>query len=154
MFIEPASFSKQSVNRFLGEDHARLDSLFQKARAAFDSGRRQDGAALFFEFQAGLEQHLRMEEEILFPKFEALVPHETEPGPTQALRLDHREIRKLLRLIGDNLSAGESPCGSAEALHGVLQSHSLQEELVLYRLIDRVAGSALASELVHCMEAL
>jgi iron-sulfur cluster repair protein YtfE (RIC family) len=154
MFIEPAAYSKQTVGRFLGEDHDRLDNLFYEARNAFAEGEVHEGAGLFAEFQAELEQHMRMEEEILFPKFEELQPEMAEHGPTHVMRAEHQEIRKLLGLIYDILSAGENPLPVSETLLAVLQSHSQKEEGVLYRMIDELAGSALASELVHRMEAI
>jgi hypothetical protein len=59
-----------------------------------------------------------------------------------------------MRLIDDNLSAGEDPMPLWDALRVALESHNDKEEAGLYRLIDELAGSALASELVHRMSAL
>jgi iron-sulfur cluster repair protein YtfE (RIC family) len=154
MSIDPVKDSTQTVGRFLGEDHDHLDVLFRSARTAFAEGRVHEGAGSFFEFQAGLREHIRIEEEILLPKLEELRSEFARYGSTQAIQSEHREIQTLLGLIDDILSAGGDPLLASDTLQALLESHNRKEETVLYGMIDELAGSALASELMHRIKAL
>lgn len=79
------------IERFLGEDHTRLDGLLDRAIANADAVDRES----YDRFRCGLLRHIRMEEKLLLPRA-------TEAGggrvlPIAArLRLDHGAIAALL----------------------------------------------------------
>ena len=154
MFIEPRTFARDAVARFLSEDHKQLAFLFKMATLAFDEGRLTDGENAFRQFKVQLDQHLRMEEEILFPKLEHLAEASCGAEILSSLRDEHRTIRWLMLQIADILAMGDNPSSAANQLAVLLEEHARAEEPSLYQVIDRVAGTPLASELVHCMQSL
>lgn len=128
-----------SIHQHYSEDHDRLDDLFRQ----FQQARTSDGArarALFDEFKAGLERHIVWEEEILFPAFEQKTG--ITEGPTQVMRIEHREIKGFLGTIAAKLAAGDFATASEEAgLLAVLGPHNEKEEGILYPMIDRVTDA-------------
>ena len=144
----------RDVTEALAWDHDRLEAI--EARA-FEARARGDAAAAretFALFARGLERHIRFENEILFPEFEARSGLGPEAGPTAAMRIEHRRIEELLAAI--ERSIGE-PRPQAEALrrelHQVLGDHNVKEEQVLYPATDRLLGEAERDELVARIQA-
>ena len=154
MFIEPRAFAREAVARFLSEDHKQLAFLFEVATLAFDEGRLADGEKAFQQFRSQLNQHLRMEEEILFPKLEHLV--EASPGVEilGKLREEHKTIRWLMNQIVDMLSVGDNPSSAANQLAVLLEEHARAEEPSIDQLTDRLAATPLASVLVQSVMSL
>ena len=124
-----------SVTDHFGHDHRRLDSLLRQ----FETLRKGDGPAVesvYTEFKAGLERHIRWEEEILFPIFEAKTGLR-HGGPTEVMRFEHRQIQRLLAEIDGKLARQEPSLESdVSALLGLLATHNHKEEHILYPAID------------------
>jgi hypothetical protein len=79
------------IHRLLADDHARLESLLERATA--DPAHIESAA--YAEFRKGLLRHIGMEEKILLPA--AQRARGGEPLPAAArLRLDHGAIAALL----------------------------------------------------------
>lgn len=121
---------------FMSEDHDRLDRIlrgFQQAREKVDLSRARN---LFQEFNAGFQQHLDWEEEILFPLIERRTGMHL-PGPSTAMHVEHQQIKALLKQIEDAM--GKKTAGAEEsiqALAEMLTVHVKREEKVLYPWID------------------
>ena len=79
------------IERYLVEDHRRLEALLERAVARPDA---IDGAA-YAEFRAGLLRHIGMEEKILLPTARRLRGGEPLPVARQ-MRLDHAALAALL----------------------------------------------------------
>ena len=60
-----------TILEFLGADHRACDGLFAESEAAVADHRWEEAAGLFSRFHAAMLRHLAMEEQILFPAFEA-----------------------------------------------------------------------------------
>ena len=89
----------------------------------------------------GLDRHIEVEEQILFPLFERMTGM-TGAGPTFVMRSEHVDIR---RLMGDTAAALEAadPARADASLDGlldVLGSHNMKEERILYPMTDEAAG--------------
>ncbi len=140
----------QTVNQFMGADHDRLDDIFRR----FQDVRKKDlsGAMdLFRAFRSGLLRHIRWEEDLLFPSFEKETGMALS-GPTQVMRMEHREIKLDLEKIGADLLNGNS--GQWETpLLDVLSDHNNKEEAVLYPWIDRSLTAEEVESLVLLMKA-
>jgi hypothetical protein len=65
------------VYRYLVNDHARLDALFERAVARPDTIE----TSAYAEFRAGLLKHISMEEKILLPKLKGCVAARGFPSP-------------------------------------------------------------------------
>lgn len=103
------------LQRFLGEDHARLDAAL---RAAVADPARIDGAA-YTELRAGLLRHIAMEEKVLFPA--ARAPRGGRPLEAEArLRADHSLLATLFIPTPTHALLAE--------LRAVLEPHNALEE--------------------------
>jgi uncharacterized protein (DUF2249 family) len=144
-----AEGARREVTEALAWDHDRLEAIeasaFQ-ARARGDMGAARESWALFAR---GLARHIRFEDEILFPEFEARSGMGPEAGPTAVMRQEHRRIEELLDAIGRAI--GE-PGSEADALrrelHLVLGDHNVKEEEILYPATDRLLSEVERDELV------
>jgi uncharacterized protein (DUF2249 family) len=132
--------AKREVEEALAWDHDRLDALEQRAFALLAGRDAQGARSTWAEFAVGLKRHIRFEEEILFPAFEERVGAPPASGPTAVMRSEHREIERLVDLIGGAL-AGEGAAFELRAeLQRVLGEHNTKEEHVIYPATDRSFG--------------
>jgi hemerythrin-like domain-containing protein len=98
-------------------------------------------------------RHLAMEEEVLFPAFEARTGMRS--GPTEVMRMEHAQMRDLLRDMADAVAAGNQGrfLGLSETLNMLMQQHNLKEENMLYPMSDQVLAGE-RDDLVRAMEAV
>lgn len=138
---------------FLGSDHGACDDLFASAEAAVAQNNWDSARSLFERFQAAMAHHLAMEEEVLFPAFEARTGMSS--GPTQVMRMEHEQMRGLLRDMAGAAAAADQHdfLGLSETLNMLMQQHNLKEENMLYPMSDQVL-SADRDALIRNMEAL
>ena len=124
------------VSHHLTADHVRLDIIFGDARrlAAHDLPAAR---AAFADFAAGLERHIRVEEELLFPPFDA---RGAMSGPTRVMTHEHRRIQQLLEVGRAALASGDANgfAGAADELGALLEEHNLKEERILYPRSDGI----------------
>lgn len=138
---------------FLGTDHRACDELFASAEEAV-AKKNWDAARTWFErFQAAMAHHLAMEEEVLFPAFEACTG--MSGGPTQVMRMEHEQMRSLIADMAAAAAAGNESAylGASETLNMLMQQHNLKEENMLYPMTDRALGGE-RDELIRAMEAV
>lgn len=145
----------RTVNQALSWDHDRLDALEASAFAARESSDPARAASLFSAFAFGLRRHIRFEEELLFPEFEAKAGIPATVGPTAVMRDEHLEI---LDWVGEIEAAIGDIARSTEtlraALHDVLGEHNLKEENIVYPGTDQVLTPLERDALVARIQAL
>jgi iron-sulfur cluster repair protein YtfE (RIC family) len=132
-----------SVTGVLGLDHRRLDGILADAKRCLSAGDLPRASARFAAFRDGLERHIAVEEEILFPCFESLTG--ATAGPTQVMRMEHAELRRLMAEVAASLGDEEQATPLA-ALTARIYAHNGKEERILYPAVDRVARDAGALE--------
>ena len=129
-----------TILEFMSDDHNRLDAIFDElAGEATPAG----ASELFADFKAGLSRHIGWEEDILFPIFEdASGMHDS--GPTAVMRMEHRQIEKVLEEIDLKVSEGELTAlgGLQKDLLAVLGPHNDKEEGILYPATDEMIDDA------------
>ncbi|MFZ1888675.1 MAG: hemerythrin domain-containing protein [Candidatus Binataceae bacterium] len=145
-----------SIAGFLGADHQRIEKIWLELQSAFQ---RHDFNAMHNragEFIAAMRRHLRMEEQILFPAIEDKTEMRTS-GPTYAMRMEHREIERVLAGFAPLLTVQER-WTAIQAMEGELtdpsalfRSHDAKEEMVLYPMADQLLGTDAARKLVEKM---
>lgn len=142
-----------TVLEFLGSDHRACDDLFASAEAAAAQGRWDSAREQFARFNAAMARHLAMEEEVLFPAFEARTGMRS--GPTEVMRTEHAQMRDLLRDMADAVAAGNQGrfLGLSETLNMLMQQHNLKEENMLYPMSDQVLADE-RSALIQAMKAV
>ena len=138
-------------------DHDRLDVLLDETGTALSAGGLAEARRLFGEFRTGLLRHIRMEEEILFPAFEQATGM-FQGGPTEVMRLEHREIQRILESMRARFEgAGVTP-GDFEALRqsllAVLTDHNAKEEHVVYPMTDHHHTAQARDGIVRKMQAI
>lgn len=137
----------EDVSSLLGTDHERLDSLFADARRLAAAGELLAARAAFEPFAQGLARHLAVEEQVLFPAFDATVPMR---GPTTVMAHEHRSIEHLLGRAREALEADDSGRfdDAAAELSELLHAHNVKEERVLYPRLDAALDPAARADLV------
>lgn len=140
-----------SINDHFTHDHDRLDELFHQFQT-LKSADRPNALRHYQEFNAGLEQHIVWEEELLFPSFESKTGMVT--GPTEVMRWEHRQIRDFLNAIAEKLARDDFDTSDEESgLLAVLGPHNHKEENILYPMIDQVTGAEERAEIFARMNA-
>ena len=145
-----------SITGYLAADHQRIEKIWLELQAAFT---RSDFNAMHSragEFIAAMRRHLKMEEQILFPAIEDKTAMRTS-GPTHAMRLEHREIERVLDGLAPMLTVQER-WTAIQAMEGELtdpsalfRSHDAKEEMVLYPMADKLLGAETARKLIEKM---
>jgi iron-sulfur cluster repair protein YtfE (RIC family) len=138
---------------FLGSDHRACDELFAATEAAVAQKNWGSARDLFARFQAAMARHLAMEEDVLFPAFEARTGNSM--GPTEVMRMEHAQMRGLLQGMASSVAAGDQGrfLGLSETLNMLTQQHNLKEENMLYPMSDRVLDSE-RDGLIRAMQAI
>lgn len=126
----------QSVTSYLMFDHDRLDAVLYEVFALVAESSFEAATGRFSAFHAGMKRHLRIEEEILFPEFDARSGGST--GPTDLARRDHGVIREAIADMQAAISARDARAffAARKKFLSVLPAHHAQEEQLLYPLID------------------
>lgn len=137
MSIAASATIFDTVTAYLSWDHDRLDALLESVRSYAENGDWEHARGTYAEFQRGLDRHIHLEEEILFPLFDA---RSGMTGPTSVMREEHKLIRGVLVIIGTAVAQGDilGVRDALAALAAVLPPHNEKEEQVLYPTTDRV----------------
>jgi hemerythrin-like domain-containing protein len=137
---------------FLTSDHRHCDEAFVGAEEAVARRDWESASAALREFADATERHLRREEDLLFPAFEAATGMTS--GPTAVMRSEHAHMRRLLSSLEQALVARDRDefLGAAETLLMLMQQHNAKEESILYPMADRVLH-ARAEALLRQIEA-
>lgn len=117
--------------------HTHCDDLFAAAETAVAGKDWDTAAAHAGRFFADLEAHFGVEENTLFPAFEAATG--MTGGPTQVMRHEHTQMRDLLEQMRGAIAGrnAEGFAGAAETLLIFMQQHNMKEEHILYPMCDQ-----------------
>ncbi len=134
-----------SISAFLTPDHQHCDNLFAAAEAAAGKGDWRAAAEAWPRFNDALRHHFAMEEEAMFPAFEARTG--MTQGPTQMMRIEHVQMRDLLDQMTDAVQRQDSDAflGDCETLLIIMQQHNMKEEQMLYLMADQVLAGEVES---------
>jgi len=138
---------------FLGSDHRACDDLFASSEAAVAQNNWDSARDLHNRFQAAMAHHFSMEEDVLFPSFEARTGNSM--GPTQVMRMEHAQMRSLMQDMARATAESDRDgyLGLSETLNMLMQQHNLKEENMLYPMSDRMLGGE-CDGLIRSMEAV
>ncbi len=126
---------------FFTAGHHDCDAKWAQLETLLDSS---DGSALgtaWREFDQATRRHLAMEEEVVFPAFEAMSGM-GQSGPTVVMRQEHEQMRALLDQIGMAIDEddAEEALDLGDTLHMLTQQHNIKEEGMLYPMAENVLG--------------
>ncbi len=133
--------SESGLSDFFSGDHHNCDSKWVRIEALLDSGDSASLGTAWQDFDQSTRRHLDMEEEVLFPAFEARSGM-GQSGPTVVMREEHQQIRALLDQIAVAIGAGdtEEALDLGDTLHMLTQQHNIKEEGMLYPMAEDVLG--------------
>lgn len=142
-----------TILEFLGTDHRACDDLFAASEAAVAQQHWDEVRNLFERFCAAMDRHLAMEEQILFPAFEAATGFSM--GPTRVMQMEHDQMRELIQEMETAVAACNERhyLGLSETLNMLMQQHNLKEEGMLYPMSDQ-ALAASKDSLIREMETI
>ncbi len=141
----------QSILEFMSADHERCDEHFSAAEQSVADKNWDQAGGQFAHFCNALECHFRREERVLFPQFERATGH--RGGPTEVMRMEHEQIRVLLKSMENSLQARDMNnfLGSSETLLILMQQHNMKEEQILYPMLDNMLAEV-ADQLIVAMK--
>lgn len=126
--------TESSVASYYAQDHNRLDALFKRFQV-LKAANPAEAMTCFRAFHTGLLQHIRWEEDILFPLFEAKTGL-ADMGPTHVMRFEHQQIQTLLEAIQHCAQPQRGSKTEERELVELLGAHNDKEEHILYPAID------------------
>jgi iron-sulfur cluster repair protein YtfE (RIC family) len=122
------------------EDHRRLEGVLGKLAAAWQEHEAPRAKRLMQQLRRGLIQHMRAEDDIIFPTFEAKTGLLGD-GPTRALRREHVQLARRLDELVMDLRRPPERSGFTQhfsSLRALLADHWSREENVLYPSCDQL----------------
>jgi hemerythrin-like domain-containing protein len=121
--------------------HTQCDDVFARAEAAAERGDWAACAQSATAFRDDVLAHFAVEEDTIFPAFEAATGM-TE-GPTRVMRGEHVQMRDLMAALvaAADASDAEAFSDAAETLLILMQQHNMKEENILYPMCDQTVGN-------------
>jgi len=131
----------ESISSYMQHDHVDIDGIAERASSAAAAG---DAAAMARDatlFLQRLEQHIEMEERVLFPAFEDRTGMK-EAGPSVQMREEHVLMRPHLDEMRAAVTAGDAGGWqrASQALLEILVPHNAKEEQMMYPMLDDAMG--------------
>lgn len=122
-------------------DHRRCDERWAEVEAAVAAGDASSAAAAWQRFERGMRHHFSMEEDVLFPAFEAQTGLH-DAGPTVVMRSEHVQMRGVLDQMAAAAERGDyrELVDQGDALLMLIQQHNAKEEGMLYPMAERTLG--------------
>jgi hemerythrin HHE cation binding domain-containing protein len=137
MITEEIRGNAEPVSVALELHHHRLDDMLDRIEIDVEAGNWSEGRRGFSLFRRELEEHMRLEEEVLLPAVG--VRWQINYGPPALLRADHARIRERLDVVEVGLE-NEYPIEEAtDVLEAMLADHNAREEHLLYPMFERLA---------------
>ena len=113
---------------WLHHDHKNFESAVYQCRSACDDANWSRVRDIFDELASHYRSHVRIEEEVLFPAYEA--HPDASSKPTESLRSDHTQIFNLMDNIAQSLQQGAQDrlAENLSLLYRILTKHHEKEE--------------------------
>lgn len=125
------------LKAYFTADHKRCDECWSALEQAADSGNDGEVKALWAAFEGAMTRHLSMEEQVIFPAFEAATG--MMQGPTHVMRIEHERMRGVLAQIGAAVASGDHQdvIDQGDTLLMLIQQHNVKEENMLYPMASQ-----------------
>jgi len=100
----------------------------------------EDASHCFEAFRCSLENHISVEESIVFPSLE--VAFKNINGPTSLLRVEHVHIQAIKQRLHDALTRKNAMAffDHADTFQLLLAQHNEKEECILYPTIEHISN--------------
>jgi iron-sulfur cluster repair protein YtfE (RIC family) len=129
--------SFQGVTEYLAWDHDGQEDDLLAARDAVDVGHLADALRHFDAYRRRLLRHMRLEELILFPLIQSLVPRIARD--VGEMRHEHVHVQHQLGEARQAIDAGDVDGfrRAFDELGLILMAHEAREERIVYPILDR-----------------
>jgi iron-sulfur cluster repair protein YtfE (RIC family) len=139
-----------TLSSYFTEDHRACDIWLTRVEDRAAERDWEGARAAVADLTKVTLNHLRLEEEVLFPDLKQA--HPGALGPTSVMRGEHAQARRLLEDLSAAVAIGSrsETLGLVETLLMLLQQHNAKEEGILYPMADAVlrsSGAELAARL-------
>ena len=126
----------QLLKDYLTKDHKECDSLLAKLENKIHSKEIETAKKDFEEFYQRTIRHFLLEEDILFPEFEAMTGETM--GPTQVMRMEHSDMRYQLEELKNIFEKKEISKDLVQEIKNILESllFILQQHNLKKRITD------------------
>lgn len=125
-----------TTSTYLNPEHKSCEATFAELEDNARVGNWRQTKEAFLVLQQALEEHLGMEENLLFPAFEKITGNRN--GPTGIMRMEHGLIRNILVRMAYAMAQRDAGdfLHHAHTLLTTLQEHNLKEENIMYLMAD------------------
>ncbi len=129
----------QALDEFFTTDHRTCDDLWAEVEAA--AGKPAAVLTAWTRFDEAMRTHLDMEEQVLFPAFDAAAGM-NGGGPTMVMRAEHHQMREVLRRMANAAAVGDQDrlLDHGDTLLMLIGQHNIKEEQMLYPMAANLLG--------------
>ena len=133
---------KSGLAAFFAHDHQDCDSRWADVEELLDTADIDTARPAWQKFNAGIRRHLDMEEQVLFPAFDAKSGM-GGGGPTAVMRMEHQQMRGLLDQIADAIDVDDAQeaLDVGDTLLMLIQQHNVKEEGMLYPMAENLLAN-------------
>lgn len=130
---------ESSLTEFFEQDHRDCDARWVDVEELLDTADIEVARSAWQKYDAAMHRHLAMEEEVLFPAFDAKSGM-AGGGPVAVMKMEHQQMRGLLEQIGEAIEAGnaEEAMDIGDTLLMLIQQHNVKEEGMLYPMAENL----------------
>ena len=130
---------KSGLAAFFEQDHQDCDARWADVEELLDTEDIETARPAWQKYDVSMRRHLTMEEEVLFPAFEAATGM-SAGGPTAVMRMEHQQMLGLLDQIGEAVDAckAEEALDIGDTLLMLIQQHNVKEECMLYPMAENM----------------
>jgi len=124
---------------FFEHDHRDCDARWADVEELLDTQDVDAARPAWQKFNSSMRRHIAMEEEVIFPAFEAAA-RMGGGGPTAVMRMEHKQMTGLLDQIGAAMDSddAEQAMDLGDTLLMLIQQHNIKEEGMLYPMAENV----------------
>jgi hemerythrin-like domain-containing protein len=136
-------FMMWNIGEAFAHDHRRLEQALEASAAHVRAAQWDVAAIAFAAFRGGIERHMQVEEQVLFPAIEG----GAETPLTATLRKGHRDLRVFFDELDDALKSrdAEEYGRIAASMRTLLARHDEKEEAELYPAAQALLGAEAAA---------
>ena len=130
---------KGGLANFFEQDHRDCDARWADVEELLDTSDIDAARPAWGKFDTSMRRHMAMEEEVLFPAFDAKSGM-GGGGPTAMMTMEHQQMRGLLEQIGEAVESGDAQeaMDIGDTLLMLVQQHNVKEEGMLYPMAENM----------------
>jgi hemerythrin-like domain-containing protein len=130
---------EESLSGFFEQDHRDCDARWVDVEELLDASDIEAARVAWQKYEASMQRHIAMEEEVIFPAFDAKSGM-GGGGPVAVMKMEHQQMRGLLEQIGEAIEAGKGQLALdiGDTLLMLIQQHNVKEEGMLYPMAENL----------------